>query len=623
MSQQRRWNFVKSADSWKSLKKDNSIIWLFVHLYHSLSEMSGVSLVTSVLLFQGTVSFYVIPPKLIADVMKKSDKYSSNYTSAFIHSAMKKIFTRPFPCSFPSKPIQIMGKYRYKWWWICLRQNTDIVTCLQHIVSLSLEFTGLMSHSRRRYTCVLPPIGLTTPPKRIRGNYKNYPSWTLKFNLDKHLALNLTFLYIYISSTSINKCNYGRYEVQMVSSRTLNTIHCFSPNQDTFTQVQPPVIFCGIHPQKTVLSSSHITYFAAYMRPYVLNTTTIAYSILDKAQIETVSNPKNLSIQHNDSKNVLQYEQGIVSQTKMQLNIFRLNVLKKCRVVVRAPSVFEDHLEFFDGPGSKSPKIKARHLFQNSIHFIMSTFQCIFFFYLNKFPDFGSLAFSFLSESSPIVCKTLYVSSNETQFFSFFTNDSNFGVCLKFYTEREQRINFTATEINYNGTINTEDCRFSGIAALSDQEEMLTLCHYGKYSNEFFFNKTYNHLYHPSIYSPQNKLTIIFYTYIEYGSLTAVSCSSTTSCNIRIINACKSGELQVRKHFFLRIGNVIVGNIAIKLTPGKCSIIQVQYNFDNRKEHSDYVKPNTLGCETSIRPLCSHKQEYHESLSIKAYLRGL
>lgn len=236
----------------------------------------------------------------------------------------------------------------------------------------------------------------------------------------------------------------------------------------------------------------------------------------------------------------------------------------------------------------------------------------------SKFLNLTSLNFS--SESSSITCKELYVSSNQAKNLSILLNDSCIGICFKLVTKRGQRINFTTTEINCSGTINLEDCRFSGISALNEQDEISTLCHHGIYANEFFPDKTYDYVHHPSIFSSQSKLIIIYYTYIEYGSLTAVSSLGATSCEIKLINTCKSGELQVRKH---REGHITVGNVVIKLVPGKCTIVQVKYNFDDKEEYSDKMHANTHGCETSMKLICSQRQEYHRSVSIMAYLRGL
>lgn len=190
-----------------------------------------------------------------------------------------------------------------------------------------------MSQSKRRCVCFLSPVGLTVSPKAQERFQQKSPHWALKFILDKHLTLNLTFLYIYISSTSINKCNYARFEVQMASSRALTRehLHCSLPLLDKVAQVQVPVTFCGIHSQKTVLSSSHVTYFAACLKPFVLNTTFIAYSILDKHHIETLDYPKHIFSPYNGQTSFLRQEQGMMSQTKMQMSIFRLMYTKCSR----------------------------------------------------------------------------------------------------------------------------------------------------------------------------------------------------------------------------------------------------------------------------------------------------
>ncbi len=87
-------------------------IWTsFNHLKHSLQIMRIILLIVYFLFFKGTISFYVIPPEFIMDVFKNSEKHWFRYIKAFIHSAMKKIFTQSYPCSVPSKLIHIGNGY--------------------------------------------------------------------------------------------------------------------------------------------------------------------------------------------------------------------------------------------------------------------------------------------------------------------------------------------------------------------------------------------------------------------------------------------------------------------------------------------------------------------------------
>ncbi len=124
--------------------------------------------------------------------------------------------------------------------------------------------------------------------------------WSFKVN--KHFSLNLTFHFIYFSSTSINQCYFGNLTVlDCVEDRRI-ALDWFEQELKEWRSISTSkynYTFCGIHSRKTLFSRCKNVAVATHLQHYILHDILLWYSVIDSRiimSIPTQSSAENHSM---------------------------------------------------------------------------------------------------------------------------------------------------------------------------------------------------------------------------------------------------------------------------------------------------------------------------------------
>ena len=412
------------------------------------------------------------------------------------------------------------------------------------------------------------------------------PKWRWDFYVHKKFQLNITFHYIYSSAIDFNQCHFARFEVRMINPKCFRDKDRIRLNSQKAcgltwlgTYSGPPqtsphpetVTFCGIHSQTTVFSPHQITYLAVFSPEYTgifINQvmasadTLISFGIIDSHGMRTVK-------MHNFSSYYpMQIIQALLFTDMMSLLFYKLEISKTKSLHVQFLGMFQNWL-IYDGPGTLSPQIANFQHNGNFSEFKTSTFQCVI---LGE-RDINQDKIAFAESQSCFKVLELFVNPNERKQFQFTITMGPTPKKLSFLklkTSPGHQINATVLFFSYSAIVNTPECSYAGVSGYDSEREIGTIC--PKTATNSLSDIQHKF---PSLYTSQNVLYFVMFSYKEYTCSDVSIIFSTTLCKPIAVNICKFVEKTVKKFPLMR--KVLVTK-HIPITSNTCSIVQFETN---------------------------------------------
>ncbi len=374
------------------------------------------------------------------------------------------------------------------------------------------------------------------------------------FNVDSHLALNLTFHFIYFSSVTINYCFFGSLAIQGSSDKT------------------NPYLLCGIHPRFVVYPESRSVSVTVTHLGYELHDTRASFAVLDSGRV-TSSFAKDLQLIQPDK-----HVAFVFGTFKAFLSILRLEVKRHTRIVVEVEQK-SPVLHLFDGPGIKSKKFSTRPGKRKSL-FIFSSFQCV----LYQSSTQRSISYRPLRELSASSLHT-QVTMKHTQR----TLTSNTKLCagqihclILVKTTPGTHVKIAVTKMSYNGNQNTGNCLYGGLTVFHTDKSHIC-------PGQYHIVEQQDTTTQPE-YSTGTHLLLVVYQYKEYGSINMILELSTTSCKVHRVDPCMSNNT-VFPNLFLSAQLHQVNTRHFQMHKNECIILQLSMSKRHRNSLRADVSP--------------------------------
>ncbi len=372
---------------------------------------------------------------------------------------------------------------------------------------------------------------------------------TYKFYLDKTLSLNITFLELYIQHTAkllhMSPCWFGYLSVR-----------------SKLSDYESYILYCGRLASVSCYSVSHDVKMMLKTSVFVTVRAEMFYSVLDA---NTLRSTRTGSA---EAKTFQAHLVFIIPKNKMELSIFKFRTDPTKRIVAFCPNIRHTNMEAFDGPGTKSKHLTARRGSKSQYFFASSNFQMTIYFFrqmgdslvlshisLQKISTDIGVADCGLNLSLP------HFSSCIDKLFCFITLNTSTG----------QKFNLTLKHFQYQGDRNLDECQYAGIW-LADHNINTTKVHlkeiYSDCVKEYHSDSSVHdcfmdraHFYTAynvsttnqsfpepnhsvSVFSRTNKVSIVFYSFQEYGLLSLQIQVSLIQCEVIHGDICQLESLQ-------------------------------------------------------------------------------
>ncbi len=367
---------------------------------------------------------------------------------------------------------------------------------------------------------------------------------TWRLWLDPNLRLNITFLVIQFSWGNFHKCAIGQIVIKEFR-------------------------FCGVHPVFSIFTNKYKVHVILMAMPSVAYKTEFVFSVVDQSQITSYSQHKTISF-HSP---LLQLKGPTMVTYAHRINIqqavYHITVEKHSYLKIGITHFDAVNSEIFDGPGSQSKKLKSKQNEKHTHIYITSAFSC--------FAKIWSLAgifkyFSIQLGASDIQNVTSPISINSSM--SCFYQKVVCAVVLK--ANSDAHLNMTVVNMMYHGTQHIL-CKFAGISIFDfahkwTSKQLFSFC--SPAQQNFSSNK--------NIYSSNNKVLVIFYSYTEYAISEYTLTTSTTECVPVVIDVCgKISSIAKPRKINVVIQASGAGNyksVIVTTSVNQCTV--VQFDFD-------------------------------------------
>ncbi len=394
--------------------------------------------------------------------------------------------------------------------------------------------------------------------------------WT--FKLDHHIKLNITFQYIKIMAKSLRTCFIGYVSVEDL------TENCMQQK------------YCGVHSNAVNCPPFALVAIVLTIKPLVTFQMHTLYSVMDKRQVESISHPTNMSSKPEWAV--------LFVGTKLWCEKYSFHQEKTHILHIVMVLISGYWMEIFDGPGTLSQQLRPTSCLGNQRSYLTSSFQCIVFvYYTSDFVPSAHAKSGFQFQVNEQQEDQEIFVNKPTALPQCITFSGH--VCATKLTAKEHfHISVTVNNLTTSYKRN-ELCTFGGLAAYegntSSKAHIVTSCF--QFSN-VFRDRT--------IYSSNNSLLIILYSYQVYGSLNISVNISTTTCSKRTIDACTTA-----------------GTTVIPLAVDTCVIIQMQNKLDVFTYNRTIREHEQVSCDAQVVEFNATSPDWAEiKLLITGYLQG-
>ncbi len=398
------------------------------------------------------------------------------------------------------------------------------------------------------------------------------------FNLDKYFTLNLTFQYIYFSSTNINECYFSNLTVfdcekqrnSSVTWRRKESQYTFPISTSIFN-----FSFCGIHSKAVIYSRCSDVAVVTQLQHYVLHDTKLSYSLVDFQTIVSISFVSTSNL----TRLIKYYIWDNDRAAHVLLEVYRVSVHKFQTITGAFSKDFS--AEIHDGPGILSPLLRFSHRNSKKNEFRTSSFSCVIFLLIRH--NFKT-AFTYLAKDpSPEEVHVVQVlSSGKILNFPGCQNFQKPHFCLlNFTTHPGSKINLSVIDMKYSGQENTANCLYAGISAYENNTGFSTICVKPDHmlENSPFRDDIFKH---QTAYSTQSHALVAMYSCELYGNISFVLIASATKCRAVQVNVCEGNNSKVHFDFF----HTQTGDFTTSIKEEECQILQLGYG-SHKTAHPD------------------------------------
>ncbi len=435
------------------------------------------------------------------------------------------------------------------------------------------------------------------------------PDYKWTFQTDKYLRLNMTFLTVYFSSLGANACLFGSLFVTMLKTsfqQKLKWDRCCSEKQFDI-RFQPeiqPYTLCGIHSKISVFPPHSTTSVLAFSEMFVLHFAEVLFSVTSENVARTA---RHLLKQTSEP----QPETVMLGREAAALQIFHISVSKLKNVIVSVMNEAESVMNLFDGPGTSSAKLKpATRTDSDLVVYKTSAFVCLI-----HHIHFHKISTQHIYFTSGFCHCHNHTGVNVTQNNSTIDFKTYSLKIVSFSTEEDSFVKISNISINFDRN-NTASCIYGGLAAYRQGKEIANLC--AKYF-VFPFEQERDEYISPNIYSIDNSLELVLFTFQSHLQIIVSLSAGYTKCTPLMPHLCKT-----------KLGNIAVSECNIHneinflLSRGHCVILQYL-------EHTHEEEPRRITKQLKSQHLVDLQftlpitMEYFNTslmLSLNGFLRG-
>ena len=378
----------------------------------------------------------------------------------------------------------------------------------------------------------------------VYGLHQSKIVYQWDFNCDKHLRQNLIFQFIYFSSAELSRCHFAKLIIFDCKEETFFW-NIVTETQDVVIQSNYKFIFCGIHSTTNVYSKCSNLAVQIQPQHYVAFDIHFLFSVFDRDKVRSIplgaiSGSGRADLQ-NTRLHHLVCKVDILVAT-LRVNIYSIVVPKFLVVYLQLNISPKLSLKVFNGPGPLSKLLTfIAHVVRRGTeqYSVTSSFQCVIHCF-----DCSNLAYSSHISWTLGYSANLVVSPGSFHRMSYSNSfDGNITYLLKLQTKSGFHLNLSVTDMSYMGQNNTETCSYAGVAAYENESEISTLCL--KSRNRFDLSN-YNHSEYvfQTIYSSNENLLVVLYSYELYGSINLTLTVSTTTCELKPVSICDGEQFK-------------------------------------------------------------------------------
>ena len=182
--------------------------------------------------------------------------------------------------------------------------------------------------------------------------HTDYNSPLYTFDLNQIFRLNLTMHYLHFSSPVYQNCSSGFIQVTNVLTGKNNK----------------SMKFCGMFPETSWLSESHMGQIHVFVRPFIFIRTSISYSVQDYTE------PKTIHFGFWKMKGILGHVL-VLSLPQNNLFVHHVQAEHYCILYYQINNISKSEV-IFDGPGKKSA-ILVPDLSESKLIYVTKTFQLV------------------------------------------------------------------------------------------------------------------------------------------------------------------------------------------------------------------------------------------------------
>ncbi len=343
-------------------------------------------------------------------------------------------------------------------------------------------------------------------------------NFSVNYQLDPKLRLNLTFHHIYFSSFNNKK-------------HCLRVVHFLSK----------PISYCGTFSWMQAFSAFNRIFVDVLHSPdhakVVFFKTLFEYSAHDPHRVTTIGDRPYVADNKMRCCLFLHQHKSVVSRFHIRYHAFAYMVL-----VTRLKAA--QHLRIHDGPGIKSPVLAS--LGPESVESRVRTraFQCVVLFVqrhaVGQVKHWEGQQFAVPHQtganmSTIQLSETSEALSSRVQFPSRTCSNDSVTCLLLVVVSGQSHLNISVTNLTYTGEENSATCAYAGVSFVELPHRNHTTC--VRPSFGFVLNTQDKYR---NIYSYKSSMWIAFYNYREYGNVTVHLSMSLTSCKPYVLDPCST-----------------------------------------------------------------------------------
>ncbi len=360
------------------------------------------------------------------------------------------------------------------------------------------------------------------------------------FHIHTFLRLNISVFKLQVLSYSVAQCSNDHILVE--SGRWFELRFCGKHNY----------VF-NIFPGSNVIKVSEVFHV-----PFKSKQVHFAFAVMDSNIIQ--SNPAVSFPRFVSHLRYYLFAMRMVSETHQ----VRVKHFQYIQIVASVKEFYS--FEIWDGPGKRSKHEAGVHFSSGEKSYTSSTFV-LFMSLVSKFEKITTNNMDFAAID--LKCDVIhYLGHNNQRMFPL--NPTRTVNCATLVAPQQNSINLTVGGFEYTGEPNTLLCDWAGVAAYDDTQQLISsecvkileqhsfydicTCNQSPESSSWYklhaiiYQKQTKKYVHPeiehnkSIYSPNN-LTLVWYSFKEYGIISANVSITTTNCKVKTLTFCPSGAL--------------------------------------------------------------------------------